>query len=241
MAKVLLAALVLVACQGAIGPQGPPGPPGSVVYPEAGQIPDGGVAPQPVTCPPATDFCVGSRIATCTLSGADAVVGQDCAAQGSMTNPASCVTSGCPAGQTACCRQMMPVWTWNFTHPAVAGSTYVKSYDSVYLVNSGTCVGSTLGLEFAWLLRAQTTCPSDAISISVNLDRVKVAVGSPVMLTPSTNGASLSATVGGVNCSQWSGTVTLHSDLPNWSVSINANCTVAGTTLAVMGTMSGNE
>ena len=52
----------------------------------------------------------------------------------------------------------------------------------------------------------------------------------------------LSATVGDVGCYNWTGTMRLDSDLPNWSVTINATCADAGKgSFKVIGTMSGNE
>lgn len=249
-AMLIASTLLVTACVGPKGDPGPPGPPGErgagatfdlAGLDLAGVDLGGGVPPQAVTCTPGQSFCVtSSQIATCTLSGADAVLGTSCATQGSATNPSTCVTTGCPAGQAACCRRQKPLWAWNFTQPAVSGMAYVANYEAVSLTFGKVCVGSGLGLGSAGFTRNITSCPSDAVFIIVGFgNRSTVNPGSTITLPAA--GVSLSATVGSVSCSQWSGTVRLDSDLPDWSVTINATCTTPNVTLAIAGTLSGSE
>src|SRR5262245_55040384 len=68
-------------------------------------------------CQPNHILCIGDRLGYCTLSGNDAVLGQDCAALGSANNPAACVTSGCPKGQTACCLAAKARSKWSLSAP----------------------------------------------------------------------------------------------------------------------------
>lgn len=235
---------------GPVGPAGPTGQPGSVVTPDLAGVDlqgvdlMGSVQPQTITCSPGVSFCANStRVATCTLSGADAILGADCGTVGTVTNPATCVTSGCPAGQAACCRRQNPVWSWNFTQPALAGAAYVAdtSNGATYEQIGRACVGASLGISYAILNRPISACPSNAFYLQMSFDRSTVAVGATITLPPSP-GTSLSANIGANSCAQWTGTMKIDSDLPDWSITINATCSngmLTGT--QVVGTMSGHE
>jgi hypothetical protein len=202
---------------------------------------DGGVAPTTVNCTPGQSFCTGTHLATCTLSGADAVLGDDCAAQGSATNPASCATTGCPAGQAACCRRQNPLSTWSFSQPAESGQAYLTNTTAgnVWISVGTTCVGSGLKLQSADLIRSLSTCPSNAFNVLAEFDRTMISSGTSYPLP--TTGITFAATVGTVSCYQWSGTIEITADLPNWSLNINATCTTASTTLSIIGTMGGSQ
>ena len=198
----------------------------------------------PVSCTPAESFCDGNKVWTCTYSGKDAFVGVDCATQGSATNPGSCATSGCPAGAKACCRPQLPIGKWNFSQPALVGETYSASagIDGISLSTTKICVGrSGFGLYMATLQRSAGACALASTLIHLRLERDKLPdVG--VTYSFPTIGVYLVAVAGDVTCNNWTGTVRLDSDLPTWSVTINATCADAGKgSFKVIGTMSGNE
>ncbi len=218
---------------------------GASSKPSDGPIGNADATPgNPVSCTPAESFCDGAKLWTCTYTGKDATFATDCAAQGSATNPSTCATTGCPSSSKACCRRAMPLWKWNFSQPALVGEAYVANYDpgSTYIPVSKACTGgSGFGFTSATLVRAPSTCPTTTIYIQPGFDRKKlpnVGVNYPFP----TDGMGLSATVGDVGCYNWTGTMRLDSDLPNWSVTINATCADAGKgSFKVIGTMSGNE
>ena len=198
----------------------------------------------PVSCTPAESFCDGNKVWTCTYSGKDAFVGVDCATQGSATNPSNCATSGCPAGAKACCRPQLPIGKWNFSQPALVGETYSASagLDGISLSTTKICVGrSGFGLYMATLQRSAGACALASTLIHLRLERDKLPdVG--VTYSFPTIGVYLVAVAGDVTCNNWTGTVRLDSDLPTWSVTINATCADAGKgSFKVIGTMSGNE
>lgn len=198
----------------------------------------------PVSCTPAESFCDGNKVWTCTYSGKDAFVGVDCATQGSATNPGSCATSGCPAGAKACCRPQLPIGKWNFSQPALVGETYSASagIDGISLSTTKICVGrSGFGLYMATLQRSAGACALASTLIHLRLERDKLPdVG--VTYSFPTIGVYLVAVAGDVTCNNWTGTLRLDSDLPTWSVTINATCADAGKgSFKVIGTMSGNE
>src|SRR5258707_13341841 len=102
----ILVILLTIGCQGPKGDAGPPGPVGgngssgmnggNGTNGMNGMTPDGGVAPVAVNCAPATSFCDSNRVWTCTRSGADAVLTQDCATVvGTTNNPTTCATTNC--------------------------------------------------------------------------------------------------------------------------------------------------
>jgi hypothetical protein len=171
------------------------------------------------------------------MSGADAIFGQDCTTAGSATNPASCTTTGCPSGQTACCRRQNPLWKWNFTQPALAGASYVAG-GPVSLGVAGECVGSSIGLYYASINEASTACPTNGFTLTTIFTRPPVSVGSTITL-PSSD-VTIGTAINGSACGgQWAGTIRIDSDLPNWSVTINATC--PSPAASIVGTMSGSQ
>lgn len=245
MTVVMAIAVLLTGCQGPKGDPGPQGPPGYPGMPGASGkdfvIPDGGAKPQSIACAPGENFCAGSRIATCTFSGFDAVLSTDCKAQGSATNPASCVTSECPAGQFACCRHAKPIWKFNFSQPALIGEAYTPSYDTgyPYLAIDTSCDGSDQSFAGVTLIRNVASCPSSYSYIDVKFDRTKLTIGTAYSFP--TDGLTMVASFDGSTCAQWSGTAKIDSGFPDWSVSINAICTTAKVSLSIVGSMSGSR
>ena len=218
---------------------------GASSKPSDGPIGNADATPgNPVSCTPAESFCDGNKVWTCTYSGKDAIGGVDCATQGSATNPGICSTSGCPSGAKACCRRQMPPWKLNLSQPNLVGEAYASGSDGISIGTGKVCNGSGgFGLSYAILTRtiATMTCPPASVQIFPSFDRKKlpnVGVNYPFP----TDGMTLSATVGEVTCYSWTGTMRLDSDLPTWSVTINATCADAGKgSFKVIGTMSGNE
>lgn len=198
----------------------------------------------PVSCTPAESFCSGNKVWTCTYTGKDATGALDCATQGSATNPSSCSTSGCPSGAKACCRPQLPIGKWSFSQPALVGETYSASasVDGISLSTTKACVGrSGFGLYMATLQRSSGACALASTLISLRLDRERLPDVGATYSFP-TIGMYLIATAGDVTCNNWTGTMRLDSDLPTWSVTINATCADAGKgSFKVIGTMSGNE
>lgn len=215
---------------------------GASSKPSDGPIGNADATPgNPVSCTPAESFCDGAKLWTCTYTGKDATGGFDCATQGSATNPSSCSTSGCPSGAKACCRRQLPIGKWNFSQPAVAGETHSIGSDGFGLSTGKTCTGSGFGLNYALFQRVTVTCPSSYINILPRFDRKKLPNAGVNYPFP-TDGMTLSATIGDESCYNWMGTMRFDSDLPNWSVTINATCADAGKgSFKVIGTMSGNE
>lgn len=197
----------------------------------------------PVSCTPAEAFCDSNKVWTCTYTGKDAIFGTDCASQGSATNPSTCGTSGCPGGAKACCQRTMPLWKWNFSQPPLVGEAYLANYDpgNTMMSVGKACVGSGFGLYYVSLTRPVVACAMNTLTMSLSIDRKKlpnVGVSYPFP----TDGLYLQASVGDATCSSWTGTMRLDSDLPNWSVTINATCSEAGKgAFKIVGSMGGNE
>lgn len=232
---------------GAQGPQGERGAPGQAAATPTGS-PDlagtTGLPPQAVTCAPGADFCATStRVATCTLSGSDAVLGADCVAQGSATNPASCATSGCPGGHSACCRRQSPLWKWNLTAPELSGETYTPSTDpgSFFFTVDHVCGGASFELRSVIMVRPLSACPRNDASIAISFQRYNVRQGSTVDL--SSSDVDMVYNVAGDECRSWTGSIRIDSDLPSWQVTINAQCFrgSGAPPLSLTGTLGGNE
>jgi hypothetical protein len=138
----------------------------------------------------------------------------------------------------------VPIGKWSFSQPALVGETYSASAgtDGLTVGTTKTCLGSgAFGLNYATLYRSSGACPPSVTLIYPSFDRKKlpnVGVNYPFP----TDGLTLAAQVGDVTCNSWTGTMRLDSDLPTWSVTINATCADAGKgSFKVIGTMSGNE
>lgn len=219
---------------------------GQTSTPKDGLIGNADATPgNPAACTPSESFCEGSRIWSCTYSGKDAVFGTDCATQGTANNPGTCLTMNCSAGAKACCGRQKLLWKGNFTQPSLVGASYGGSYETggLYLSIGKSCgSGSSQVLVSAAIGRPTTACgSSNLLQIAAIFDRTKItAIGANLPFP--TDGMNLYATIGDVTCSTWTGTMKIDSDLPNWSVTINATCSEAGKgSVKVVGTMSGSE
>lgn len=244
--------LLVVGCQGPKGDPGPPGPPGengksgtNGTNGMNGTTPDGGTPPQPVSCTPSKGFCVNNTVATCLLSGADAILGVDCSLPtlgGSASNPFSCVEeSACPIWNGACCKRMKPPCTWSFTEPALTGS------GSLYYAGPGmncglpsTCLANAFQVGINGAEGDATACPPTTTytNLGLTIPRSTVVVGQTITLP--FKDASVSYSRGGQSCYSWTGTVRFDSDVPTWKVTLNLTCSEAGEqTTKLVGTLSG--
>jgi hypothetical protein len=201
-------------------------------------------APGP-SCTPYAQFCDGDKLVSCTRSGSDAALLQDCAAVlATAANPEKCYDV-CPTGAGgACCAYTSPYCTYSFTSPASASGTLYASYAPSatgyeQCVFTPGCAGtSSLSLI---LVRNHAACPSNLEETILSIDRSKVAVGQTVTLPSATNAASVTYLTSGTSCSAWTGSVTFGADVPNWNVSINVTCSSAGNSTHVAGTFTGTQ
>jgi hypothetical protein len=258
--------VLLVGCGGQKGDPGPAGPTGAegTVGPQGtigakGSDGQGGAAgamgfagpsgptgprnpsPSPLSCTPGAAFCFSSsRVANCTVTGADAVLGDDCSMIGSLTNPANCATSNCPPGQAACCRRSKPIGAWSLTQPeAISGVAYVAgALDLVSMTE--TCTSGGLAVSAVTFTRTISTCPSNYLSITATINRSPVSTVVPGQTITLPNGDFVLSVTGSSTCIQWSGTAKIDSDPPDWSLTINATC-ATGAPFSVSGTFSGSE
>jgi hypothetical protein len=202
---------------------------------------DGGLAPK--LCDAGTTFCEGNTLWECTHSGYDAVGANDCASSGTMTNPGICATTQCPPNSKgACCRPTTAPCTWAMTEPALSGDTFNPGGTAV--CQPPTCAQDTFVLELDTNLYHQACPPPPNESIVLMLKR-PFAVGMPIDLSmASPNNVTLQVTKEGgpvfISCSQWTGTVTVNTDLPMWKVTFDATCG-DGAGLKVTGAISGSS
>jgi hypothetical protein len=261
LVTTMLAAGIVVGCSSSVGPQGPPGPPGGppgptglagpqgLSGPPGPQGPQGPPGPagsgggQP--CPANKQFCSGNLVWTCTRNGNDAFGGVDCSQYyGSANNPASCQTTGCSQGATACCAVSKPTCAWNQTAPAVdTGSGY---YPPQFTPNSycvppsaPTCPGQG---TFAFTRAVSGgTCPSSGHVLYVNIDRSKASPGmlqipNQAVVVGYSDQAGASA-----SCPAWTGTINWVSDVPSWKIVADLTCSETGkTSLRLAGTYQGD-
>ena len=222
--------------QGPAGPQGPQGPPGPGAT--GGSATSGSGATTGSTsgagpgCSPGGFFCDGTTLWQCTRSGNDANSPQDCSLSSSSTNPGICVTP-CPSYDGgACCARTQPLCLAAFTAPA-SQATWTCGPPS-----ECTAAG-TFGVF------ASGSYPGGACGASISAGEIILDIsrdgglGPPSTITlPSP--AVILEYIGGVGgtCVSWHGSVNWESDVPGWSVAIDATCsTDGGPTLT--GTLSG--
>jgi hypothetical protein len=101
------------------------------------------------------------------------------------------------------------------------------------------------GADLAGVVPPQTiTClPGKSFCVDASFNRATTGVGTAVDLaSPGTGNSFLYSNGSAQSCSGWTGTMRIDSDLPDWSVTINATC-ASGTMMGtqVIGTMSGSE
>jgi hypothetical protein len=196
--------------------------------------------PAAIACTPGESFCDGAALSHCSRSGADAISFGSCSG-GSATNPVGCFANDCPGGATACCRPAKATCDWSFTLPAMSGRTYESNEDAT----QGNCVApspcDTHSLTF-YIAPPKTagTCPTMVgRSAHVIIPRPLPTLGQTVTLPRSgiwiTSGSATEA------CSAWTGSLTVHSDLPTWRVSLNATCSEPGKShIRLVGTAHGD-
>lgn len=251
--SVPLLVVIAVGCvpgpQGEPGPAGRDGPPGPVGPPGPGgqgfvPLDGGGTANDAgLLCTPAAMFCEGNRLWTCTRSGLDAIGGADCAAAGSTNNPRICATTGClppPYSNGACCRPSKKLCAWSITAPEVlSGDQYDTNplADQQCTVSGGACAGDPLAVYFT---RKVSVCP--AVNYYVTLQLKRPFTAAQAVTLPSTNVTLyLTHTDPTKGCTAWTGIVTPVSDVPSYSVSIDATCSETGkSAIRVTGTFSGD-
>ena len=255
-----------VGCQGPVGPQGPPGAIGASGENAKNPAPAdlagldlaGQVQPQGVTCTPGQSFCVNSKqIATCTLSGADAILsfGADYSPiGGTITNPFACVTDvECPTvfglvPGGACYKRAKAPCTWTFTAPAFAGvssSFYGGAGPSCAQPSDCMTFDFQVGVNGA-IASNPNACPptSDYISIGISGPRASLPLGTAVTLPISGISVNYTRTINGSSrsCSAWTGTLKRVRDIPSWQVDFNLTCSDSGNTdIQLIGTLSGEK
>ncbi len=200
--------------QGATGPQGPAGPPGP-----AGGASDGGYA-----CKPLSSWCEGSFLYTCTRSGLDQT-GYNCGQYSNDLYDYVCAPK-CPGQDagTPCCALTYKGTrcAFNLTAPEV-----IQGNSGTPNTNCGAPAACAQDPELSFYVnRTLQACPSRTYYLRVDVERGKVPFGVATALPNPGVYLSYSSTGGGpASCSQWTGTLTPVSDVPNWRVNVNASCT----------------
>lgn len=194
-------------------------------------------------CTPRSYFCDGNTIAVCSRAGTDAFDFQTCT--GSTTNPQTCVSTGCEnsGGEGACCKSTKPIIMWDITSPTPATQ---GSYTGIESSPSGNgpdpCLqGTTFSMSY---YDTTSMCPQSSTSFSLSYPRATLSPGSTITLTAANQqGGYVSYNVqtasGQTYCSQWSGTIKLDSDAPNWMVEVDLVCTQSPGTGVFSGTFAG--
>jgi hypothetical protein len=202
--------------------------------PDAKPLGDGGTPPATINCNPGELLCNNGHLWSCTLSGHDANHVLDCAGQGTTTNPASCSTSACPNGATACCTRQDSTCSYSLTSPfALQGDTCTPPT----LTEMPTC--GKLAFNLVEIPQpAPNVCSSDITEVIVSLDRATHTPGSTFALA-SGDSVLYVAVQGGVStsCSGWTGNVHWISDVPAWRVDFDLTCTTG--TLHLVGSFHG--
>ncbi|WNG42490.1 collagen-like protein [Archangium violaceum] len=230
--------------QGPAGPKGDPGPQG----PQGPAGPPGSSGGTPM-CTPGASFCEGSKLWACTKTGTDAVLTSTCSS-GSATNPAGCFTTECPPGTAGCCRTSKPTCSWNLTTPAMSGSSYGTDVNgSTILPPTGgalcsvfpVCSGADLTVMF-YPIGLSTVCGTSNY-VHMVLQRSQIAPGERITLPSSRVSLSINNPQDLTKkCYAWTGTVTWNSDVPSWSVTLDATCSETGkSSIKLVGTFSGDQ
>lgn len=229
---------------GATGAQGPQGPRGDTG--PAG--PMGPVGESPEICTPGEFFCEGTRLWACTRSGTDAVLNTKCAG-GTTTNPTGCFTTACAPGDAACCRTEKPTCQWTMSRPITStGAGYENAYggvvtpESYYCYAPSSCLATdTFTVQMGITGNESITCGAVFSMLVIRVTRPMTTPGQVFTLPNSRVSLSLYADENGRACSNWTGTVTWHSEVPAWSVSVNATCSETGKShIQLVGSYSGD-
>ncbi|WP_242589561.1 hypothetical protein [Corallococcus macrosporus] len=162
----------------------------------------------------------------CTRSGTDAVSFGPCGG-GSPTNPAGCHTTECPDGAAACCRTQKATCQWSFTQPATSGINF-----GIYNPVQGSCYAPSACAQDLFTLQivpgvVPGTCPTPpSSSLYLSVTRPLPTLGQAITL-PNPK-VQLSISGAGASCYSWTGSVTIHADVPTWRVSVDATCSESG-------------
>ncbi|RYZ40303.1 MAG: collagen-like protein [Myxococcaceae bacterium] len=187
-------------------------------------------------------FCDGANLSYCSVSGADAFRFGACSG-GTDNNPVGCFTTDCPGDAAACCRPAKVRCGWSFSNPATTGRTYdldeERDKDTGYCSAPSTCDQTALEFHIAPPMTTGT-CPTlSHRSVHVTVHRPLPPLGQSVTL-PNSNIVihSGSATTA---CSAWTGTLTVHSDVPHWRISLDVTCSNSGASdIRIVGSASGD-
>ncbi|WP_239470949.1 hypothetical protein [Archangium violaceum] len=161
----------------------------------------------------------------------------------STTNPMGCFSDHCATGSTACCRPTKPTCSWSFTNPALSGSNYSYAIEGQpYCSATTSCAQDanfTVVLYPNW---GSTTCPSSTTNyIYLILKRPMTTPGERITLPDTRATLYLGNADSTKSCSAWTGTVTWNSEVPSWSVSLDATCSEAGKShIRLTGTFNGD-
>lgn len=231
---VLTALFVLSSAAWAQGPgDGPAGPPGP-------QVPPGHQLPR--ICAPATRFCEGNQLWSCTRSGADAVLVEECAG-GSATNPMGCFQTGCGSNAGACCRPVKTLCRVEFTSPAASGSSNSAPAGAQCSAPTAPSCPGEGAFAFTVTPPAPLTCGGAPYVrfVSVSITRALVSPGRTYTLPVPGISIAQFGSDASRQCFSWTGTVTWDSDVPSWRFSIDATCSEPGKSgVRLVGTTSGD-
>jgi len=199
----------------------------------------------PRICTPKESFCEGATLWSCTRSGTDAVLREECGG-GTSTNPIGCYATQCPGGGTACCRRAKASCRWSFTAPATEeevflSTSFVARDGEGFCQAPSPCTADSDFSTFFTIIGETNVCNAPFSSVSFGIRRPLPAPNTVYTLPDSRVWSmSLSAPAAANSCTKWTGTLTWHSDAPSWKLSVNATCSEAGKShIKLVGTYSG--
>ncbi|WP_426751634.1 collagen-like protein [Myxococcus sp. Y35] len=208
----------------------------------------GPVGELPEICAPGELFCEGANLWACTRSGTDAVLSTKCTG-GSAVNPVGCYTTACAPGDAACCRTEKPACQWNMTRPiTTTGSVYGNGVGGSLRSGNYYCYGPTscasndvFNVQMGITGGESVTCGAVFSTLVIRVTRPLTTPGQVFTLPNSRVSLYLYADNNAGECTSWTGSVTWHSEVPDWSVSVNATCSETGKShIQVVGTFSGD-
>jgi hypothetical protein len=173
------------------------------------------------------------------MTGRDAVLVSECAG-GSESNPSGCYYDKCPPGSVSCCRPQKALCRWAFSSPFTAGESFgfVAGRDNCTVPTPCGDAG-----YFQVVIASDTTnqlCGYSSFSqLSIGIKRPLTSPGMVISLPDSR--VSVYWAGASINCSAWTGTVRWNSDVPSYSVSVDATCSEPGKgTLRFVGSAFGD-
>jgi hypothetical protein len=194
---------------------------------------------------------------SCEIGGNDASYLYDCSTIPdplsipiSANNPLSCYTTLCTGayaignGGPGCCRYQKPLCQTNWTsltgYDAVAYWPYAimgSNPTITFPINFQVCTPPNLGSQFHADANVYNPMTSNAVYLSVTFLRSSYTVGQTI---PWASGVGMLNLAGAGGCSDWTGTVTWVSDVPNWGLGFNLTCS-GKPGITVVGTLTGSE